>query len=56
MQVRIGLLPPPDSSVRAGGYMDDEATSGYRYVFHVGNNGYADRSWRMFALGCVVLL
>merc|ERR1719416_253412 len=28
----------------------------HRYVFHVGNNGYADRSWRMFALGCVVLM
>merc|ERR1712187_306069 len=24
--------------------------------FHVGNNGYADRSWRMFALGSTVLL
>merc|ERR1712083_935681 len=28
----------------------------FQYVFHVGNNGYADRSWRMFALGSTILL
>ena len=39
-----------------GKYMNDDETSTHRYVFHVLNNGYADRSWRMFALGCVVLL
>lgn len=39
-----------------GGFMDDHGTAMHRYVFHVGNNGYSDRSWRMFALGCTVLL
>merc|ERR1719387_2997440 len=38
------------------GYKDDREQATYRYVFHVGNNGYADRSWRMFALGSTVLL
>jgi len=36
--------------------MDDEETAKHKYVFHVGNNGYSDRSWRMFALGNLVLL
>jgi len=45
-----------DTSPWVGGFMDDEGTAGSKYVFHVGNNGYADRSWRMFALGSVVLL
>eukprot|EP00408_Alexandrium_pacificum_P060281 CAMPEP_0171163168 /NCGR_PEP_ID=MMETSP0790-20130122/4994_1 /TAXON_ID=2925 /ORGANISM="Alexandrium catenella, Strain OF101" /LENGTH=439 /DNA_ID=CAMNT_0011627845 /DNA_START=52 /DNA_END=1371 /DNA_ORIENTATION=+ len=36
--------------------MSDEETAGFKYIFHVGNNGYSDRSWRMFALGAVVLL
>mmetsp|Transcript_38071 Transcript_38071/g.100718 ORF Transcript_38071/g.100718 Transcript_38071/m.100718 type:complete len:526 (+) Transcript_38071:30-1607(+) len=40
----------------SGKYMNDDETSRHRYVFHVANNGYADRSWRMFALGGVVLL
>uniref|UniRef100_A0A7S2CH12 Glycosyl transferase CAP10 domain-containing protein n=1 Tax=Alexandrium andersonii TaxID=327968 RepID=A0A7S2CH12_9DINO len=36
--------------------MTDEETATHKYVFVVGNNGYSDRSWRMFALGAVVLL
>merc|ERR1719296_469743 len=39
-----------------GGGMNDEMTAQHRYVFHVGNNGYADRSRRMFALGNLVLM
>lgn len=46
----------PDISRWVAGYMDDKQTAASRYVFHVGNNGYADRSWRMFALGAVVLV
>ncbi|CAE8592386.1 unnamed protein product [Polarella glacialis] len=36
--------------------MGDSETAEYQYIVHVGNNGYADRLWRMFALGSVVLL
>lgn len=43
-------------AVWIGGGMKDPITAEHRYVFHVGNNGFADRSWRMFALGCVVLM
>jgi len=45
-----------DISRWVGGYMDDEKSAQHKYIFHVGNNGYADRSWRMFALGSVILL
>lgn len=37
-------------------FVSDEETASHKYVFLVGNNGYTDRSWRMFALGAVVLM
>jgi len=46
----------PDTNPWIGGFFGDDVTAKHKYVFHVGNNGYADRSWRMFALGSVVLL
>lgn len=36
-------------------WMNDSQTSSYQYVINVGNQGYSDRSWRMFALGSVVV-
>lgn len=47
-------IPDPSPMVRP--FMNDEGTAAHKYVFHVGNNGYSDRSWRMFALGNLVLL
>jgi len=39
----------------AAKFMSDTDTAKNRYVFLVSNNGYSDRSWRMFGLGNVVL-
>ena len=36
--------------------MDDAATAKHRYVFHVGNNGYADRSWRIIIVIIILIV
>lgn len=46
----------PNVSRWTAQYMTDEQTASARYVFNIGNNGYADRSWRMFMFGGIVFL